>query len=182
MSARSTRSRSASRGRRRLVVGSSMALISTSMGRRRRRRASSRLAVDEQSVEPGVEPVRVTKPGQVTPGANEGVLDRVARELRVPEDEARGRVQPRDAARRRARRRRRDRPALPARRAAPVHGPWPLTLVRRDRPVRRVWRRRAADRFAEMPQWVSRTRRARLAASPSRSPEASRFVSSTTLS
>ena len=47
----------------------------------------------EESVEPGVEPVRVTKPGQVPPGSKKGVLDRVARELRVPEDEARGRVQ-----------------------------------------------------------------------------------------
>src|SRR5690349_19208652 len=45
-------------------------------------------------MEPGVEPVRITKTGQVAPGANERVLDRVARELRVPEDEARGRVQP----------------------------------------------------------------------------------------
>ena len=50
-------------------------------------------------MEPGVEPVRVTKPGQVPPGAHQGVLDRVARELAVPEDEARGRVQARaDAA------------------------------------------------------------------------------------
>ena len=51
-------------------------------------------AVHEESVEPGIEPVRVTKPGQVPPGSNEGVLDRVARELRVPQDESRGRVQP----------------------------------------------------------------------------------------
>ena len=50
--------------------------------------------VHEEAVEPGIEPVRVTKPGQVPPGAHQGVLDRVARELRVPEDEARGRVQP----------------------------------------------------------------------------------------
>ena len=49
--------------------------------------------IHEESVEPGIEPVRITKPGQVSPGANQGVLDRVARELRVPEDEARGRVQ-----------------------------------------------------------------------------------------
>jgi hypothetical protein len=44
-------------------------------------------------VEPGIEPVRITKSGQVPPGSHQGVLDRVARELRVPEDEARGRVQ-----------------------------------------------------------------------------------------
>ena len=49
-------------------------------------------------MEPGIEPVRVTQPGQVAPGSHQGVLDRVARELAVPEDEARGRVQPGDAA------------------------------------------------------------------------------------
>ena len=36
------------------------------------------------------------RPGQVPPGADEGVLDRVSRELAVPEDQAGGRVQPRD--------------------------------------------------------------------------------------
>jgi uncharacterized protein len=46
-------------------------------------------------MEPGIEPVRVTKTGQVAPGADERFLDRVARELRVPEDEAGRRVQPR---------------------------------------------------------------------------------------
>jgi len=49
--------------------------------------------IHEKAVEPGVEPVRITKSGQVPPGSHQGVLDRVARELRVPEDEARGRVQ-----------------------------------------------------------------------------------------
>ena len=46
-------------------------------------------------MQPGIEPVRVTKTGQVAPGADQAVLDRVARELRVPDDEAGGRVQPR---------------------------------------------------------------------------------------
>jgi len=50
-------------------------------------------AVHEEAVQPGVEPVRVTKPGQVPPGTHQGVLDRVAREVRVPKDETRGRVQ-----------------------------------------------------------------------------------------
>jgi hypothetical protein len=49
-----------------------------------------------QSVEPGVEPIRVAQPGQVPPGSDEGILDRVSRELAVPEDEASGRVQPRE--------------------------------------------------------------------------------------
>jgi hypothetical protein len=49
--------------------------------------------IDEEAVEPGVEPLRITKSGQVPPGSHQGVLDRVARELRVPEDESRGRVQ-----------------------------------------------------------------------------------------
>ena len=52
--------------------------------------------MDGQTVEPGVEPVRVAKPRQVAPGADEGLLDRVARELRVPENQAGGRVQPRE--------------------------------------------------------------------------------------
>jgi len=50
-------------------------------------------AVDQEAVEPGIEPVRITKSGQVSPGSHQGVLDRVARELRVPKDEARGGVQ-----------------------------------------------------------------------------------------
>ena len=52
--------------------------------------------VDGQPVEPGLEPVGITETRQVAPGADEGLLDRVARELRVPEDEASGRVQPRE--------------------------------------------------------------------------------------
>jgi hypothetical protein len=46
-------------------------------------------------MQPGVEPVRVTKPGQVSPGADERLLDGIARELAVAEDEAGGCVQPR---------------------------------------------------------------------------------------
>ena len=52
--------------------------------------------VNGQPVEPGIEPVGVAQPGQVPPGSHHGLLDRVARELRVPEDETGGRVQPRD--------------------------------------------------------------------------------------
>ena len=52
--------------------------------------------VDGQAMEPGVEPIGVTQPRQVAPGSDEGLLDRVAGELRVPEDEAGGPVQPRD--------------------------------------------------------------------------------------
>ena len=49
-----------------------------------------------QAVQPGMEPIRIAQPGQVTPGSDEGVLDRVSRELAVPEDEAGCRVQPRE--------------------------------------------------------------------------------------
>ena len=52
--------------------------------------------IDGQAMEPGVEPVRVAKAREVAPGADERLLDRIARELRVPEDESGGRVQPRD--------------------------------------------------------------------------------------
>ena len=54
--------------------------------------------------------------GQVPPGTDEGVLDRVSRELAVPEDQPSGRVQPRDGPRGRAPRRRHDRLPVLARR------------------------------------------------------------------
>src|SRR3990172_7727203 len=53
--------------------------------------------VGDQAMQPGVEAVRVTETRKVAPGADQSVLDGVARELRVPEDEASGRVQPRKA-------------------------------------------------------------------------------------
>ena len=115
-----------------VVVGSSMGRISTSIGRRRRRRASSRQAFTSRRWSQASNRSGITKPGQVTPGSHQGVLDRVARELAVPEDEARGRVEPGGRRRTRARRRRRDRLAPPARRAA--RGPRPLALARRTRP------------------------------------------------
>ena len=49
------------------------------------------------TVDPGVERVRVAQPGQVPPGTDECLLDRVARELRVVEDQSGCCVQPRDA-------------------------------------------------------------------------------------
>ena len=52
--------------------------------------------VDGQAIEPGIEPVGVTQPRQVAPGSDERLLDRVAGQLRIPEDEAGGLVQPRD--------------------------------------------------------------------------------------
>jgi hypothetical protein len=52
--------------------------------------------VDGQSIEPGIEPVRVPETREVTPGPDEGLLDRVARELRVPDNESGCRVQPRE--------------------------------------------------------------------------------------
>ena len=56
----------------------------------------SRGRVDRQSMEPRIETVRVAQARQVAPGADECLLDRVARELAVTEDEPGGRVQPRD--------------------------------------------------------------------------------------
>src|SRR6185369_362558 len=52
--------------------------------------------IDGQAMEPGVEPIRVPKAGQGATCPDQRLLDRVARELRVPEDEACGRVQPRE--------------------------------------------------------------------------------------
>ena len=54
--------------------------------------------VHGQAVQPRLETVRITKAPEIPPGAEQGVLDRVARELRVPDDEAGRRVQPRDRA------------------------------------------------------------------------------------
>ena len=56
--------------------------------------------IDDESVQPAVEPVRIAQSGQVAPGADGGFLDRVARELRVPEDQPGGGIQPREAQRR----------------------------------------------------------------------------------
>lgn len=50
--------------------------------------------MDGQTVEPGFEPCRISQPGQVSPGADEGFLDRVPRELAVSKDQPGGRVQP----------------------------------------------------------------------------------------
>jgi hypothetical protein len=53
--------------------------------------------LDGESMQPGIEPVRIAETWQVAPGTDQGLLDGVARELRVPEDEAGCRVQPREA-------------------------------------------------------------------------------------
>src|SRR5262245_17822418 len=52
--------------------------------------------IDGQAVHPGIEPIGVAQTRKVAPGADQRLLDRIARELRVPEDEAGGRVQSRD--------------------------------------------------------------------------------------
>ena len=51
--------------------------------------------IDEQPVQPGVEPLGIAKSGQVPPGVQQRVLDRVSRELAVPED-SRAAASPRD--------------------------------------------------------------------------------------
>ena len=52
-------------------------------------------SVDGQSMEPGVEALGVTQPREIAPGSDECLLDRVAGQLRIPEDETGGTVQPR---------------------------------------------------------------------------------------
>ena len=49
--------------------------------------------MDDELAQPGVELVRVAKRRQVPPGADEAVLDGVARKLRVAEDQAGGCVE-----------------------------------------------------------------------------------------
>ena len=48
-------------------------------------------------MQPSVESVGVAKPRHVPPGGYQGVLDRVSRELAIPEDESCRSVQPRDS-------------------------------------------------------------------------------------
>ena len=52
--------------------------------------------VDGEPVEPGIEALGVTQPGQVAPCPDVRVLDRVPRQLRVPDDEVGDGLQPRD--------------------------------------------------------------------------------------
>ena len=47
-------------------------------------------------MEPGVEPLRVAKAGEVLPGSDVSLLNRVTCEFRVPEDQPGCRVQPHD--------------------------------------------------------------------------------------
>ena len=53
-------------------------------------------SVDDEAMQPGVEPVGISESRQLPPGADERLLDRVARELGVPENESGGSVQPRE--------------------------------------------------------------------------------------
>jgi hypothetical protein len=52
--------------------------------------------IDGEAIEPGVEPVGISKLLEIPPGPDQRLLDRVACELGVPEDEASGLVQPHD--------------------------------------------------------------------------------------
>ena len=52
--------------------------------------------MDGQAVEPGIELLGITQSREVTPGSDVGLLDRVLRELLVPEDEAGDGLQLRD--------------------------------------------------------------------------------------
>ena len=51
---------------------------------------------EHQAMQPGLEAIWIAKGWQAAPGREEPVLDRVPRELVVPEDQAGCRVQPRD--------------------------------------------------------------------------------------
>ena len=111
--------------------------------------------VDGQSMEPGVEPVRVAQPGQVPPGPHHRLLDRVARELRVPEDESGGRVQARE---RHAGEHGEGVMIAPPRllhEGPLVHGHPPFWRDRSGR-AHRVWRRRARIRSRRFAPHVAR--------------------------
>jgi hypothetical protein len=50
--------------------------------------------VDDQSMQPGVEAIRITKPGQIAPGTDQALLDRILGQVGVAKDQPRGCVQP----------------------------------------------------------------------------------------
>ena len=52
--------------------------------------------IDRESMEPGFEPAGVAQPAQVPPCSEGRLLDRVARELSVPEDQSGSQVQTRE--------------------------------------------------------------------------------------
>src|SRR3954469_14922618 len=52
--------------------------------------------IDGEAIEPGIEPSGISKLPEIAPGSDQPVLDRVACELRVPEDEESSLVQPHD--------------------------------------------------------------------------------------
>jgi hypothetical protein len=52
--------------------------------------------IDGQSIDPGVEPIGIAQAPKVAPGPEETLLNGIARELTVAEDQPSGRVQPRD--------------------------------------------------------------------------------------
>ena len=51
---------------------------------------------NDETAQPGIEPIRVPKGRKVPPGCDESVLDRVSRELGISEDQAGGGVEPCD--------------------------------------------------------------------------------------
>ena len=50
--------------------------------------------VDDQSMQPGVEAIRITKPGQIAPGTDQALLNRILGQVRFAEDQPGGCVQP----------------------------------------------------------------------------------------
>lgn len=52
--------------------------------------------IHREAMQPRIEPVGIAEAAKVAPGTNERVLDRVARELAIPEDQPCRRVEPRD--------------------------------------------------------------------------------------
>jgi hypothetical protein len=60
--------------------------------------ADVRAGADEESVQPGIEPLDVAQGRQVAPRADNGFLGRILRKLRVAEEQASDPVQPIDGA------------------------------------------------------------------------------------
>ena len=110
--------------------------------------------MDDELAEPRVEPVGVAQRRQVPPGADEPFLDRVARELRVPEDQPGCRVEPRDGRAGKLREGVMIAPLRPLDEVSLVHD---NPLPRRGRPVALRWYGVAVARI--VPGMVWRRRR-----------------------
>ena len=79
------------------MAGAWRGVSSTSIGATSPSASLVDAGVDDESTEPGIEPIGFPKLREIPPGSDQALLDRVACELRVAEDEPRRLIQPHDS-------------------------------------------------------------------------------------